>query len=148
MNEGMMSAGSTGEIIYSTEEHLEVDEFIDILVRSGLAERRPVSQPNVIRGMVEFASLMITARTGDGLLVGVARSVTDFSYCCYLSDLAVDRNWQRQGIGKELMRRTHVLSGGEDKVTMLLLSAPDGMAYYPKAGLEKLDNCFAIRRKG
>lgn len=142
-----MSSESTGGIIYSTEEHLEVDEFIDILVRSGLAERRPVNQPNVIRGMVEFASLMLTARTKEGLLVGVARSVTDFSYCCYLSDLAVDKDWQRQGIGKELMRRTHVLSGGEEKITMLLLSASDGMDYYLKAGLEKLDNCFGVRRK-
>jgi len=143
-----MNIEPANDIVYSTEEHLEVDEFIDILVRSGLAERRPVNQPNVIRGMVEFASLMITARTIDGLLVGVARSVTDFSYCCYLSDLAVDRDWQRQGIGKELMRRTQVLAGGEDKVTMLLLSAPDGMDYYSKAGLEKLENCFAVRRKG
>lgn len=144
----MVNAESVNDISYATEEHLEVEEFVDILVRSGLAERRPVDKPLVIKGMVEFADLMLTARAADGLLVGVARSVTDFSYCCYLSDLAVDKDWQRQGIGKELMRRTQVLAGGEDKITMLLLSAPDGMDYYPKAGLENLDNCFAKRRKG
>ena len=95
--------------------------------------------------MVENADLVISARDGEGRLVGVARSVTDFAYCCYLSDLAVDRECQRQGIGKELMRRTQEASGG-GKVALLLLSAPDGMDYYHKAGLEKFDNCFGIRR--
>ncbi len=143
-----MNAEPANDITYSTEEHLDVEEFIDILHRSGLAERRPVNKPMVIRGMVEFANLMITARNKDGLLVGVARSVTDFSYCCYLSDLAVDRDWQRRGIGRELIRRTQASAGGEDKITLLLLSAPDGMEYYPKVGMEKLGNCFAIPRKG
>ncbi|MBI3113366.1 MAG: GNAT family N-acetyltransferase, partial [Rhodospirillales bacterium] len=96
--------------------------------------------------MVENASLTVTARDAREVLVGVARSVTDFAYCCYLSDLAVDPACQRQGIGKELMRRTKEAAGG-DKVSLLLLSAPDGMGYYPKAGLEKFDNCFGIRRK-
>ena len=75
----------------------------------------------------------------------MARSVTDFAYCCYLSDLAVDRDFQRRGIGSELMRRTKDAAGG-DKISLVLLSAPGGMEYYPKAGLEKFDNCFGIRR--
>lgn len=133
-------------ITYAVEKALPAEEFIDVLKRSGLAQRRPVDKPDVIRGMVENASLMVTARDASGVLVGVARSVTDFAYCCYLSDLAVDRACQRQGIGKELMRRTKKAAGG-DKVSLLLLSAPDGMGYYPKAGLEKFDNCFGIRRK-
>jgi predicted N-acetyltransferase YhbS len=95
--------------------------------------------------MVENAGLTVTARDENGRLVGVARSVTDFAYCCYLSDLAVDKDRQNQGIGKELMARTKAAAGG-DKITMLLLSAPDGMEYYPRAGLEKLDNCFGVRR--
>lgn len=133
-------------ITYAVEKALSAGEFVDVLKRSGLAQRRPVAKPDVIRGMVENASLTVTARDGRGLLVGIARSLTDFAYCCYLSDLAVDRAYQRQGIGKELMRRTKEASGG-DKVSLLLLSAPDGMSYYPKAGLEKFDNCFGIRRK-
>lgn len=133
-------------ITYAVEKALSAEEFIDVLKRSRLAQRRPVDKPDVIRGMVENASLTVTARDARGVLVGVARSVTDFAYCCYLSDLAVDRACQRQGIGKELMRRTKEAAGG-DKVSLLLLSAPDGMGYYPKAGLEKFDNCFGIRRK-
>ena len=132
-------------ITYAIEENLAAEEFVDLLKRSGLAARRPVDKPGVIRAMVEGADLVISARDGAGRLVGVARSVTDFAYCCYLSDLAVDRECQRQGIGKELMARTKEAAGG-GKIMLLLLSAPDGMDYYPKAGLEKFDNCFGIRR--
>ena len=132
-------------ISYAVEDGLDADEFIDVLRRSGLDARRPVDKPDIIQGMVENADLVISVRGGEGRLVGVARSVTDFAYCCYLSDLAVDRECQRQGIGKELMRRTQEASGG-GKVALLLLSAPDGMDYYHKAGLEKFDNCFGIRR--
>ena len=133
-------------ITYAVEKAVSPEEFVDVLKRSGLAARRPVGKPDVIKGMVENASLTVTARDARGVLVGVARSVTDFAYCCYLSDLAVDRACQRQGIGKELMRRTKEAAGG-DKVSLLLLSAPDGMSYYPKVGLQKFDNCFGIRRK-
>ena len=132
-------------ITYAIEDGLEPEEFIDVLKRSGLDARRPVDKPDVIQDMVDNADLTITARDGDGRIVGVARSVTDFAYCCYLSDLAVDRDCQRQGIGKELMRRTREAAGGE-KIALHLLSAPDGMEYYPRAGLEKFDNCFGIRR--
>ena len=132
-------------ITYAIEDGIGADDFVDVLQRSGLAERRPVAKADVIRGMVENADLIVTARDGDGRLIGLARSVTDFAYCCYLSDLAVDRDFQRRGIGAELMRRTKDAAGG-DKITMVLLSAPDGMDYYPKAGLEKFDNCFGLRR--
>ena len=132
-------------ISYAVEDGLEADEFVDILKRSGMDKRRPVDKPDVIRAMVENAGLTVTARDENGRLVGVARSVTDFAYCCYLSDLAVDKDRQNQGIGKELMARTKAAAGG-DKITMLLLSAPDGMEYYPRAGLEKLDNCCGVRR--
>ena len=71
--------------------------------------------------------------------------MTDFAYCCYLSCLAVDRAWQRKGIGKELIYRTREAAGGAG-ISLHLLSAPDGMEYYPRVGLEKRDNCFGIRR--
>ena len=132
-------------ITYAIEEDLDAEEIVDVLKRSGLAARRPVDEPGVIRGMVENADLVISARDGEGRLVGVARSVTDFAYCCYLSDLAVDRECQRQGIGKEMIRRTRIAAGG-DKISLLLLSAPDGMDYYPRIGLENFDNGFGVRR--
>ena len=97
--------------------------------------------------MIDNANLIVCARDEAGRLIGVARSVTDFSYCCYLSDLAVDRALQRQGIGRELIRRTHEAAGGQDDVTLLLLSAPNAMSYSPKAGLDPLPNCFGILRR-
>jgi predicted N-acetyltransferase YhbS len=132
-------------LTYAVEDAVSVQEFIDVLKRSGLDARRPVDAPDIIQGMVENADLTVTARDEAGQLVGVARSITDFAYCCYLSDLAVDRDCQRQGIGQELIRRTKDAAGG-DKIALLLLSAPDGMEYYPKIGLENFDNCFGIRR--
>ena len=134
-------------IAYSIEPVIEMREFIDVLERSGLAARRPVDKPDVIRAMIDNANLIVCARDEAGRLIGVARSVTDFSYCCYLSDLAVDRALQRQGIGRELIRRTHEAAGGQDDVTLLLLSAPNAMSYYPKAGLDPLPNCFGILRR-
>jgi predicted N-acetyltransferase YhbS len=136
------------DIRYGIEDNLEPAEFVDILERSGLAARRPVDEPERIRAMVENADLTVCARDDQGQLVGVSRAVTDFAFCCYLSDIAVDRALQGQGIGRELIRRTHEAAGGEP-VTLLLLSAPAAMAYYPKVGLAKLDNCFGnIRRIG
>ena len=128
-------------VLYSTEPGLSPTDFTDVLRRSGLAERRPVDDPARIAAMLTGADIMLCARDAHGVLIGVARAVTDFSYCCYLSDLAVDRAWQGCGIGRELMKRVHEAAGGES-VSFLLLSAPAAMSYYPAAGLAKLENCF------
>jgi len=90
-------------ISYQVEEHLSVEEFFQVLQSSTLANRRPVGEPDRLGKMLEHANLIITARHGDKL-VGIARSMTDFVYCTYLSDLAVDIDYQKKGIGKELIR--------------------------------------------
>ena len=87
------------EPVYQLEPDLTVAEFIDLLERSTLAERRPVDDEARLEVMLKNADIIVTARCGD-LLVGVARAITDFAFCCYLSDLAVDETYQRQGIGK------------------------------------------------
>lgn len=133
------------KVVYRVENSLDPDEFLDVLRRSGLAARRPVDEPDRIRGMVENANLTVAARDSDGLLIGIARSITDFAYCCYLSDLAVDVAWQKKGIGRELIRRTR--DSIHPKALLLLLSAPAAMDYYPRIGMEKLDTCFAFRRR-
>lgn len=94
--------------------------------------------------MIEFANLTFTAWDGEKL-VGIARALTDYGFCCYLSDLAVDGAYQRQGIGKELIRlmREHL---GEE-VMLLLLSAPKAMSYYPHVGFENINNAWLIRRR-
>ena len=132
------------DIRYRVHEKISVEQFIDLLQRSTLAARRPLDRAERVQHMLDNANLIVTAWDGDRL-VGVSRAVTDFSYCCYLSDLAVDESYQRAGIGKELVRRTREAAGLE--CTLLLLSAPAAMGYYPKIGFEKLDNAFAIQRE-
>jgi ribosomal protein S18 acetylase RimI-like enzyme len=131
------------EIQFAKEPGLSVAEFVDVLDRSSLAERRPVADLKRIGTMLERADIIVTARAG-GVLVGVARSVTDFSYCCYLSDLAVDRQWQGRGIGTALMVQTKAAAVGEfgDGVRCILLSAPAAIEFYEKVGLERHPNCF------
>jgi predicted N-acetyltransferase YhbS len=92
-------------ISYQTENTLTKEEFIELLNSSTLGERRPVKEPQRIEAMLRNANLTITARH-EGLLVGVARSITDKVYATYLSDLAVRKEYQRSGIGKELIRQT------------------------------------------
>lgn len=129
------------ELIYQLESNLGPDEFIDVLVRSTLARRRPVDDAETIRGMLRHADIIITARV-DGRLVGVSRAISDFSYCTYLSDLAVDEQFQRRGIGKELIRRTHEAAG--PSTSLILLAAPLARDYYPRIGMRAHDSCWLI----
>jgi GNAT superfamily N-acetyltransferase len=133
------------EVAYRLEAHpeLRAEEFIDLLERSTLAERRPVDEADTIRGMLLHADVIVTARAG-GLLVGVSRAITDFHYCTYLSDLAVDADWQRRGIGRELIKRTHEAAG--INTTLILLAAPKAQTYYPHVGLVAHDSCWMIPR--
>jgi len=129
------------DVAYAQEPRLSVDEFIDVLQRSTLAERRPVHNRATMRSMIERADLVVTARR-NGVLVGVSRALTDFSFCTYLSCLAVDVACQRQGIGKELIRRTHELAGLH--TTLILLAAPAAETYYPHIGLQQHHSCWTI----
>jgi GNAT superfamily N-acetyltransferase len=127
---------------FSLEPGLASDEFIDVLRRSTLAERRPIGEPETIAGMLAHADIILTARTESGLLIGVSRALTDYHYSTYLSDLAVDRDYQRQGIGRELIRRTHEAAGLATR--LILLAAPAARSYYPHIGMRGHDSCWTI----
>ena len=133
------------EIVYGVNHEVSVAQFRDVLERSTLGERRPVQDETRLQRMLAHADLTITAWDGE-LLVGISRAITDFSFCCYLSDLAVDVAYQRRGIGRELVRRTHE-AAGEAETTLILLSAPAAMGYYPRIGLVKLENAFMVGRQ-
>ena len=128
------------EIIYTVEKSLDVSEFIEVLKNSTLAERRPVDDEQRISSMCNNANLIVTARL-DGKLIGVARSITDFVYCTYLSDLAVDLEYQKKGIGKKLIEETKKIT---PQAKLVLLSAPDAVDYYPKIGMTKHNHCYFI----
>jgi ribosomal protein S18 acetylase RimI-like enzyme len=129
-------------IAYSVEPALEPEEFIDVLRRSTLAARRPVDDLPTITAMLANADVIVTARDPQQLLVGVSRAITDFSYCTYLSDLAVAVAFQRRGIGRELIRRTHLAAGRH--TSLILLAAPQAETYYPHIGMKRHDSCWRI----
>jgi GNAT superfamily N-acetyltransferase len=129
-------------IRYLLEPTLNADEFIDVLRRSALAERRPVDQPLRISGMLAHADVIVTARSDSGLLIGVSRAITDYHYCTYLSDLAVDQGFQRRGVGRELIRLTHEAGGLCTR--LILLAAPAARDYYPHIGMRGHDSCWTI----
>lgn len=131
-------------VTYRLEPNLEPEEFIDVLVRSTLAERRPVSDLDTIRAMLKNANVIATARL-NGQLIGVSRAITDFAFCTYLSDLAVDEKHQRQGIGQELVRRTHEAAGLS--TILILLAAPKAQSYYPHIGMTRHESCWFIPRQ-
>ena len=117
-------------------------DVVRVFDQSGL--KRPTGDLPRIARMFSVPSLVLSAWVGNEL-VGLSRSLTDYAYCCYLSDLAVDKKYQGAGIGKELVRRTQVIIG--DQVSLILLSAPDAMSYYPALGFEPAGSAFLIRRK-
>lgn len=128
-------------IQYYNDKKITADQFVDVLKRSTLAERRPIHDMERIEKMLAHANILVTAWS-DNTLIGVSRAWSDFSFCCYLSDLAVDVAHQKKGIGKELIRRTHEVSG--KNTTLILLAAPAAVNYYPKIGMEQFVHCFKI----
>ena len=119
-----------------------VADLIRVLEGSGIV--RPTHDVARIEMMFAHANLVVTAWEGE-TLVGVCRALTDFSYCCYLSDLAVNKSHQGQGIGQQLIEQVKQKIG--DQVALILLSAASAMSYYPGIGFDKIENGFIIKRK-
>jgi ribosomal protein S18 acetylase RimI-like enzyme len=118
-------------IYYRDDAVLTPEEAIALYQKSTLGERRPVDRPDIFAGMLKNANLIITA-WDDQRLIGIARSLTDFTYVTYLADLAVDVEYQHQGIGKRLIAETQARIGPECMI--VLLAAPKANDYYPKLG--------------
>ena len=130
------------QVEYRHNHPLDPLDVVRVFDKSGI--KRPTTDLPRIARMFAAPSLTLSAWI-DGRLVGLARSLTDHAYCCYLSDLAVDKDHQGLGIGGELVRRTQAVIGEE--VSLILLSAPGAMSYYPTLGFELASNAYVIRRK-
>ncbi|MFL9926063.1 GNAT family N-acetyltransferase [Herbaspirillum lusitanum] len=128
-------------IEYKINAPISAQQFIDVLKRTALGPRRPLDDLACMEAMVTHANLIVTAWDGD-LLVGVARSVTDFTYACFMSELAVDEACQRMGIGKELIRLTRSKLGPYCRLR--LLAAPSAGDYYPKIGFKPNLRCHEL----
>lgn len=130
-------------IVYSLEPDLTAEEFRDVLVSSGLAARRPADDLARLDRMLRGAEIVVTAREG-GKLIGISRAITDYSFCCYLSDLAVDGAYQGRGIGRRLIEETHDASG--PLTGLYLVSAPAAVGFYSRIEMASYP-CFGIRAR-
>lgn len=128
-------------IIYHTDKLISAAELSQVFESSGI--KRPYQDLERLQKMIENADMLVSAWDGDQL-VGIARAVTDFVYCCYLSDLAVNQDYQRLGIGKQLVEQLKETLGPE--VSLVLLSAPTAVEYYPRIGFTQTDKCYLIPR--
>ena len=128
-------------INYCSEQKITVEQFIQILKDSTLAERRPITDIQRITTMLDNADIVITAWDGDKL-VGISRAISDFAFCTYVSDLAVHQKYQRMGIGKKLLDETRKKSG--EKGVFLLLAAPKAHDYYSRIGFDLSNRCYIL----
>lgn len=129
------------EVSYFVNRSISPELYIELLNQTTLGARRPVDKLMTIKGMLDHADLLVSAWVGEQL-VGVARSVTDYHFCCFLSDLAVSGKFQSQGIGKKLIHKTfESLNPGCD---LVLHAAPQARKYYPKIGFTQHQSCWQM----
>ncbi|WP_219835436.1 GNAT family N-acetyltransferase [Paenibacillus sp. R14(2021)] len=129
-------------ITYSEEKSLKAKDVAEVFKQSGI--KRPYEDLERIQKMIDNSDLIVSA-WDNNKMIGIARAITDFSYCCYLSDLAVDKEYQNQRIGKSLVDKLQILLG--DETSLVLLSSPAAIDFYPKIGFEKTDKAYVIARK-
>lgn len=130
-------------IEYKINAPVSTDQFIGLLSESTLGERRPIEDRECMEGMVKNSNLLVTAWHGEEL-IGIARSMTDFHYACYLSDLAVHMKYQGNGIGKKLQVKTQEQLGPNCK--LILVAAPAANSYYEYIGFTNNQRCWVLDR--
>ena len=131
------------EVEYKINTPITTDEFIELLQESNLGERRPVDDYECIKGMLNNSNLIVSA-WHENELIGISRSLTDFHYACYLSDLAVTKKQQKNGIGKKLQAKTQEQLG--PKCKLILVAAPDANTYYEHIGFTNNKRCWVLER--
>jgi len=130
------------EIEYRCGGDLPLDPVLEVYRQSTLGERRPIDDPQIIQDMMRHANLVVSAWDGP-LLVGIARTLTDFSYVGYLADLAVRQSYQKQGIGKGLIQKTREQMG--PRSMLVLLAAPAAVDFYPKIGFTRHPSAWILK---
>lgn len=129
-------------ITYTEDKLLNAADVSEVFKKSGI--KRPYEDIERVQRMIDNSDIIISA-WDDKKMIGLARAITDYSYCCYLSDLAVDKEYQNQGIGKQLVNKLQIILGEES--SLVLLSSPGAVEFYPRIGFEKTDKAYVIARK-
>ena len=128
------------ESIIIKEERLSSSEYIDFLKRTDLGSQYPKERfYERIEKLVKNVSISLVARNENGLVVGVLFGLTDFCYWLYITDLGVDRNYERQGIGSKLIKKAHEIAGGEKDIAVYLIANENAIPFYEKLGMKKAD---------
>jgi len=130
-------------IEYKINETITTDQFTNLLINSSLGERRPIEDKKCMEGMISNSNLTVSAWVNDKL-IGISRCMTDFHFACYLSDLAVSKDYQKLGIGKQLQVLTQEQLG--PKCTLILLAAPAANKYYEHIGFTHNQRCWVLDR--
>lgn len=121
-------------------ERLTADEYVDFLKRTDLGSQYPKERfRERIERLIANASISLAARNDEGLLIGVLLGLTDFAYWLYVTDLGVDRAYERQGIGRALMKTAHDMAGGEKDIAVYLIANSEAVPFYERLGMEKTD---------
>jgi ribosomal protein S18 acetylase RimI-like enzyme len=130
-----------GERIEINEERISAEDYIDFLKRTDLGSQYPAERfEERISKLVQNASISLTARTDEKKLVGILFGLTDFCYWLYITDLGVDRNYERMGIGRSLMKTAHEIAGGEKDIAVYLIANEKAVPFYEKLGMKKADD--------
>lgn len=127
------------------EERLNGTEYIDFLKRTDLGSQYPKERfYERIKKLVKNVSISLVARNENGLIVGVLFGLTDFCYWLYITDLGVDRNYERQGIGSKMMKKAHEIAGGEKDIAVYLIANDNAIPFYEKLGMKKADEVMKL----
>ena len=123
------------------EERVSAAEYIDFLKRTDLGFQYPKERfEERIAKLVQNVSISLVARNEEKLMVGALFGLTDFCYWLYITDLGVDRNYERQGIATRMMKQAHQIAGGEKDVAVYLIANEDAVPFYKKLGMKKADD--------
>ena len=122
-------------------ERLSPEEYIEFLKHTGLGSQYPRERfEERIPRLLESVSISLTARDKNNRLAGVLLGLTDFAYWLYITDLGVDRDYERQGIGSRLMKKAHEIAGGEKDIAVYLIANEDAVPFYEKLGMKRADD--------
>ena len=128
-------------------ETLTPEEYIDFLKRTDLGSQYPKERFEArIKRLLQNVSISLAARNEDGLLIGVLLGLTDFAYWLYVTDLGVDRSYERRGIGSALMKKAHELAGGEKDIAVYLIANENAVPFYEKLGMKKADDVMQYNK--
>ncbi len=135
------------ENIRIVEERISAEEYIDFLKRTNLGSQYPKERfTDRIAKLVTTVSISLVARNEQGVAVGVLFGLTDFAYWLYVTDLGVDRDYEGQGIGRQLMKTAHEIAGGEKDIAVYLIANEDAIPFYEKLGMKKADDVMQYNK--